>query len=133
RVSVVIVTGGLGPTSDDVTREAVAEVVGAEIVLHAATREAIRQRYERTNRIWSEKVSRHALVLSSAEVLENGAGLAPGEAIRWQDRQIFLLPGPPNEFETVLLDHVLPRLKSVASVAPLQQLFQVTGLGESDI
>ncbi len=133
RVSVVVVTGGLGPTSDDVTREAVAEIIGAQIILHAATREAIRQRYERTNRIWSEKVSRHALVLSGADVLENRVGLAPGEAILWQGRQIFLLPGPPHEFEAVLLDHVLPRLRSVAAAPPLQQLFQVTGLGESDI
>ncbi|MCO5044865.1 MAG: CinA family nicotinamide mononucleotide deamidase-related protein [Kiritimatiellae bacterium] len=133
RASVVIVTGGLGPTSDDVTRDAVAEVVGAEIVLHTATREAIRQRYERTNRIWSEKVSRHALVLSSADVLENRAGLAPGEAIQWQGRRLFLLPGPPNEFEAVLQDHVMPRLKAVADVLPLQRVFQVAGLGESDI
>ena len=133
RVPLVIVSGGLGPTSDDVTRDAVADVVGRSIVMHEPTRDSIRERYARTNRIWSESVARHALVLEGADVLPNRAGLAPGECITWRDRSIFLLPGPPPEFEAVLEDHVVPNLRARAGAPPLQQLFQVTGIGESDI
>lgn len=133
RVSVVVVSGGLGPTSDDITRDAVADVVEAQIVMHEPTCNAIRQRYARTNRVWNDKVARHALVLSSADVLENRVGLAPGEAIAWKGKLIFLLPGPPHEFEAVLVDHVVPRLRAVAGEPPLQQLFQLAGIGESDI
>jgi nicotinamide-nucleotide amidase len=133
RAPIVVVSGGLGPTSDDLTRDAVAQVVGAEIVMHEPSREAIRARYAHANRVWSELAARHALVLSSAEVLDNRVGLAPGEAIQWSGRHLFLLPGPPNEFEAILADHVIPRLRALTGELPLQRLFQLTGIGESDL
>lgn len=133
RVSVVMVSGGLGPTSDDVTREAVAEVLGAQVVMHEPTREAIRQRYARTKRAWNENAERHALVLSSARVLENHVGLAPSELIEWHDRLVFLMPGPPHEFEAALVDHVIPKLRAMAPALPLQKIFQLAVIGESDV
>lgn len=133
RVSVVMVSGGLGPTSDDVTREAVAEVLGAQVVMHEPTREAIRQRYARTKRAWNENAERHALVLSSARVLENRVGLAPSELIEWHDCLVFLMPGPPHEFEAALVDHVIPTLKAMATALPLQKIFQLAVIGESDV
>ena len=133
RAPIVVVSGGLGPTSDDLTRDAVAQLVGADIVMHEPSREAIRARYARTNRVWSDAVARHALVVSTAEVLANRVGLAPGEAIQWNDRHLFLLPGPPNEFEAILADHVIPRLRALAGEPPRQCVFQLTGIGESDL
>lgn len=133
RASIVVVSGGLGATSDDITRDAVADAIGAELVIHEDTRAGIRQRYARTNRMWSEAVSRNALILSGAEVLSNRVGLAPGEMIAWRDKLIFLLPGPPREFEAVLVDHIVPRLRALVEEQPLQQVFEMVGIGESDV
>lgn len=134
RVDVVVVSGGLGPTSDDLTREAVADLVGVELVMHEPSRQAIRDRYARTGRVLNDSVERHALVLDGADVLMNPVGLAPGEDIHWEGRRIFLLPGPPHEFEAVLAEQVAPRLARLAPAEPSElRLFQVCGIGESDL
>lgn len=134
RVDLVVVTGGLGPTSDDLTRDAVAAITGAGQVMHEPSRAAIAARYARQNRAMNPVVERHALVLEGAEVLANPVGLAPGEAIRHGNRHLFLLPGPPHEFLAVLEEHVLPRLQRLTGMPPLLvREFQVCGIGESDI
>lgn len=134
RVDVVVVSGGLGPTSDDLTREAVAELAGVGLVMHEPSRQAIRDRYARTGRVLNDSVERHALVLDGAEVLMNPVGLAPGEDLHLHGQRIFLLPGPPHEFEAILTEHVVSRLARLAPEAPPEmRMFQVCGLGESDL
>jgi nicotinamide-nucleotide amidase len=134
RVDVVVVSGGLGPTSDDLTREAVAELAGVGLVMHEPSRQAICERYARTGRVLNDSVERHALVLEGAEVLMNPVGLAPGEDIHLNGQRIFLLPGPPHEFEAILTEHVVPRLAHFAPEAPPEmRMFQVCGMGESDL
>jgi nicotinamide-nucleotide amidase len=134
RVDVVIMTGGLGPTSDDLTRDIVARMTGRGIVMHEPSRQAVVARYSRMGRKVTPHVERHALVVEGAEVLSNSAGLAPGERIAVNDRTLFLLPGPPREFLAVLTEHVLPWLRAnKASAVPEVRLFQVCGVGESDI
>lgn len=134
RVDVVVVSGGLGPTSDDLTREAVAELAGVGLVMHEPSRQAIRDRYARMGRVLNDSVERHALVLEGADVLMNPVGLAPGEDIHVNGQRIFLLPGPPHEFEAILTEHVRPRLASLAPEAPPEmRMFQVCGIGESDL
>ena len=134
RVDVVVVSGGLGPTSDDLTRDAVAELAGVGMVMHEPSRQAIRDRYARIGRVLNDSVELHALVLQGAEVLMNPVGLAPGEDIHLNGQRIFLLPGPPHEFEAILAEHVVPRLGHLTPVAPPEmRMFQVCGIGESDI
>lgn len=134
RVDFVFVSGGLGPTSDDLTRDAVAEVAGAGLVMHEPSREAIRARYARTKRALNDAVERHALVVEGAVVFLNPVGLAPGEELDAGGRRIFLLPGPPHEFAAVLDEHVLPRLEQLGvGRAPDVRVFQICGIGESDI
>ncbi len=134
RVDVVVVSGGLGPTSDDLTREAVAELAGVGLVMHEPSRLAICERYARTGRVLNDSVERHALVLEGAEVLMNPVGLAPGEDIHLNGQRIFLLPGPPHEFEAILSELVVPRLARLAPEAPPEmRMFQVCGIGESDL
>lgn len=133
RVSIVIVSGGLGATSDDITRDAVADLTGEPLVIHEPTRAHIRQRYEQTGRVWTETVSRNALIVSGAEVLSNRVGLAPGEMITWQDKLIVLMPGPPREFEAILVDHLVPHLRAFVDEQPLQHVFELVGIGESDV
>lgn len=134
RVDIVVVSGGLGPTSDDLTREAVADIAGVGLVMHEASRQAIRDRYARTQRVLNDSVERHALVLEGADVLMNPVGLAPGEDVHIEGQRIFLLPGPPHEFEAVLTGHVVPRLARLSPATPPEmRLFQICGIGESDL
>lgn len=134
RVDIVLVSGGLGPTSDDLTREAVAGIVGKGLVIDDEALRRIRERYERSKRVLTESVQRHALVVEGADVLQNAEGLAPGERISWKGKTIFLLPGPPREFQSVLTQSVIPWLTAnAAATPPVTTIFQVTGIGESDI
>lgn len=134
RVELVVVSGGLGPTSDDLTREAVAELAGVELVMHEPSRQAIHERYAKLGRKLNESVDRHALVLQGAEVLMNPVGLAPGEHITIRDRHIFLLPGPPHEFEAILVEYVQPRLAKLLTPDPPDlRVFELCGIGESDL
>lgn len=134
RVDLVVVSGGLGPTSDDLTREAVADLTGVGLVMHEPSRQAIRDRYARVGRVLNDSVERHALVLEGAEVMMNPVGLAPGEDIRFEEQHIFLLPGPPHEFEAILAEHLAPRLAGLAPAPPQDmRMFQICGIGESDL
>lgn len=134
RCPFVMVTGGLGPTSDDVTRDVAAAWAGSRVVMHEPTRQFVLEVYRSRNKPLNDTVERHALVVEGAEVLENRHGLAPGEKLTVGDRTLFLLPGPPREFQGVLRDHVLPFLVSLGCASPCRmQVFQSVGLGESDI
>lgn len=134
RAEVVILTGGLGPTTDDVTRDVVAAWARSRVVMHEPTRQYVVDCYRERNKPLNATVERHALVVEDAVVLANRHGLAPGEHLSVGDRHVFLLPGPPREFQGVMIDHVLPWLLATgaARAAPVVS-FQTAGLGESDI
>lgn len=134
RCEVVIITGGLGPTSDDVTREVAAMWLGTGLVMHEPSRHVVREIYARRNKPLNSLVERHALVVEGTEVLANHHGLAPGEYLQKDGRHLFLLPGPPREFQGVMRDHVLSWVEACRiGRATRRQVFQVAGLGESDL
>lgn len=134
RAELVFVTGGLGPTLDDVTREAVGELLGRAVAVDAAALAALRARYGAAGRSVTPARERQACVVEGAAVLRNAAGAAPGQRIDLGDRHLFVLPGPPRELEALLADHVLPWLLSaVAAPARRERLFMVCGPGEADV
>ncbi len=134
RVDLLFITGGLGPTSDDITREVVAEIASRKIVMHEPTREKNNEWLKRRNRTPNESFDRHALIVEGAAVLSNRAGLAPGERIELDGKTIVLLPGPPHELRAILDDHVIPWLRScIGGDLPLCRSFRFCGTGESDI
>lgn len=134
RVDVVIVSGGLGPTSDDLCRDVAASLCRRAVIMHEPSRERIRALYAARGKPLNDMVENHALVVEGAHVLDNREGLAPGEYLEIRGKHLFLLPGPPREFHAVAHDHVLPWLKSKGCAQTLrQQTFQIIGLGESDI
>lgn len=134
RAPVVVVTGGLGPTSDDVTRDAAAEWFGTRVVMDEASRQAVINSYRRRNKPLNDTVERHALVVQGSVVLANHHGLAAGCHLEKEDCHVFLLPGPPREFQGMAVDHLLPWLASTrAGRRERFQVFQTAGLGESDI
>lgn len=110
RVDLVITSGGLGPTSDDVTREAVASVLNLPLIEDAALLETIRSRFERRGITMPDSNRRQAAVPAGARALPNGRGTAPGLWIVAGDRLVILLPGPPRELQPMFETSVRPEL-----------------------
>lgn len=135
RVDVVFMSGGLGPTSDDVTREALAELLGRKIVLDQVSLDVMQRRYDRIGRRMTEQSKRQALIVEGGEALSNSVGLAPGERLEFGGKVLFVLPGPPDEFHAVLEDHIVPWLKQrYASVAPAaEKIFLTCGIAEAEV
>ncbi len=135
RTEIVILTGGLGPTEDDVTREAVADALGRPLVFRPELLEAIEARFRRMNRKMAEINRRQAYVIEGAEALANDQGTAPGQWIRLgPDRVVLLLPGPPVELESVFTRECVPRLERMVPPQVIRTLeFRVAGMPESDL
>jgi nicotinamide-nucleotide amidase len=102
RADVVILTGGLGPTDDDLTRDAVAQVTGRELEEQASIVRSIEERFARRGMRMPDVNRRQALVLRGATVLENPNGTAPGQWLEHDGKLIVLLPGPPRELRPML-------------------------------
>ena len=134
RVPVVIASGGLGPTEDDLTRETVAELLGRKLRRNEAVVRAIEARFRSFKRDMPAVNLRQAMVPEGAEVLENPRGTAPGLWLEDKGRMIALLPGPPRELKPLFLEQVLPRLQRLASgVRMFHRELRITGLGESHV
>jgi nicotinamide-nucleotide amidase len=134
RVPVVITSGGLGPTEDDLTRETVAELLGRKLRRNDDVVRAIQARFRSFKREMPEVNLRQAMVPEGAEVLENPRGTAPGLWIEDHDRMIALLPGPPRELKPLFIEQILPRLqRRVSGVRMYHRELRVTGLGESHV
>lgn len=134
RVPVVITSGGLGPTEDDLTRETVAELLGRRLQRNEDVVRAIEARFRSFKRDMPAVNLRQAMVPEGAEVLENPRGTAPGLWIEDKGRMVALLPGPPRELKPLFLEQVLPRLRRrVSGVRMFHRELRVTGLGESHV
>jgi nicotinamide-nucleotide amidase len=142
----VIVTGGLGPTTDDITRELTAELLGLELALDETVLATITERFARRNLRMAERNKRQAYVPKGVRVLENPNGTAPGlhippraglaGGINGMTPHIFLLPGPPRELHPMVETLVLPLLKAALPegfAAPAFAEFMIIGLGESEV
>ena len=134
RSKVVITTGGLGPTEDDITRKIAARALGRRLLLDEAVLAEIRLRFKNFGVAMPERNSRQAMVIEDAEVLPNPNGTAPGMFIEHQGAAIVLLPGPPREMRPMFENHVSPKLSGrVGSFRVMRRLLRVAGLGESAV
>jgi nicotinamide-nucleotide amidase len=134
RSKVVITTGGLGPTEDDITRKIAARALGRRLLLDEAVLAEIRLRFKSFGVAMPERNSRQAMVIEDAEVLPNPNGTAPGMFIEHQGTAIVLLPGPPREMRPMFENHVSPKLSGrVGSFRVMRRLLRVAGLGESAV
>jgi nicotinamide-nucleotide amidase len=129
RCDVVLVSGGLGPTRDDLTAAVLARTLGREMLLDEASLETIREFFRRLGREMSENNAKQAYFPSGAEVLDNPVGTAPGFAIEQDGALIFCLPGVPREMKRMMDDQVLPRL--VAREAALEKGRRGSGNGSA--
>lgn len=131
RHRVVIATGGLGPTSDDLTAEAVAVALGVELARDEPSLEAIRRRFQALGREMSPSNEKQARFPEGATVLPNAIGTAPGFAVTIGQARLFFLPGVPSEMRRIVEDHVEPAIASLAERTSCQIELRTFGLPES--
>src|SRR3981189_3328588 len=131
RVELVIASGGLGPTEDDLTRETIADLLGRKLHLNNAILQYIEGRFRQLGREMPPVNARQAMVPEGAEALENPRGSAPGLWIEDSGRTIALLPGPPRELKPMFLEQILPRLERRGSrIRMFHRELRVAGMGE---
>lgn len=134
RSSVILTTGGLGPTEDDITRKVAARALGRRLLLDETVLEEIRARFLSFGRSMPERNSRQAMVIDGADVLANPNGTAPGMFIEHQGVSVALLPGPPREMRPMFESQVIPRLVAKGgNVRVVRRVLRVSGLGESAV
>jgi nicotinamide-nucleotide amidase len=134
RADLVIATGGLGPTEDDLTREAVSDALDRRLLPNEQALARIRERFARIGRIMAPNNERQALVPEGATVFPNSLGTAPGLWIEVGDRIVVLLPGPPAELRRVFTEQVRPLLERRAvGRRMIHRLIRVAGMPESDL
>ncbi|MFN0280206.1 MAG: competence/damage-inducible protein A [Pyrinomonadaceae bacterium] len=134
RSDIVITTGGLGPTEDDITRQWTAKAIGRELVYHDEIEQHLRERFRKWGREMPEINKRQAFIIDGADVLPNPNGSAAGMYIERDDKRLAILPGPPRENQPMFTEYVLPKLKSIAGeVFVKRRILRVSGMGESAV
>jgi len=134
RSRVVITTGGLGPTEDDITRKVVARALGRRLALDEKVLAEIRERFQSFGMTMPERNSRQAMVIDGAEVLPNPNGSAPGLYLEQAECSVALLPGPPRENQPMYQNHVQARFEKLAGdVHFARRVMRVSGMGESAV
>lgn len=134
RSDVIILTGGLGPTEDDLTKEVCAEVMGFPLEEDAHTRERLEQYFK--NSIYKEIPEnnwKQAIIPVGAIVLDNGNGTAPGLILEKYGKSAILLPGPPSELYPLFMNQVFPYLQKMQPEVIRSQMIKVCGMGESQV
>lgn len=134
RADVILFSGGIGPTQDDLTKDALAEVLGRSIYIDPASMEKVASFFEGRNITMTENNRRQALVIENSHVLANSTGLAVGIAIEDKEKYYIVLPGPPKELQPMfeneakpwLLEHVLTDEHPIYS-----KMLKFAGIGES--
>ncbi|MEI6349966.1 MAG: competence/damage-inducible protein A [Verrucomicrobiota bacterium] len=143
RADVILLTGGLGPTTDDITREVTAELFGRALRFDPAVMADIEARFASRNIVLTDRVRRQAQVPEGAIVLPNQNGTAPGLYLQYpggeltggRPAHVFLLPGPPRELQPMFEQAALPILKGIAPRGETHgcRVYHVLGLGESNV
>ncbi len=135
RSDAVIITGGIGPTQDDLTREAMCAATGRDLVRNEDYARRLRERWESLGRVMPDNNLRQADHPAGAEQLPNPKGTAPGLALHHGDAWLFALPGVPQEMHLLMTDHVIPRLRAAAGVDGIlvSRLLRTWGRTESQV
>ena len=138
KADILFVTGGLGPTTDDITREVVSELLGVELVQDNGLLATIEKRLRARRIPITDRISRQAQVPRGATVLPNKNGTAPGFYLQKKfsaaiaSPELFILPGPPRELQPMFCEFVLPILHSIVSKPTFhRRLYRIANMGES--
>lgn len=133
RSDLVVMSGGLGPTKDDLTKETVASYFGLELEMREDCLSEIRAYFARTGRVMSENNAKQAMIPRGARVLRNQYGTAPAVAISEQGKIVIMLPGPPVELIPIFHDEVIPYLREKCGATIFSRNVNIFGMGESAV
>lgn len=133
RSDIVICTGGLGPTEDDITKEVCAKYFGYELELHKPSLDAMIERFKHMNRVPTKNNEKQAYFPKEAYILKNDNGTAPGCIMEKEGKIIVVLPGPPREMEPMFENYVKPYLSKLTDDVIESEVLRIIGVGESKV
>lgn len=136
RSDLLIITGGTGPTEDDLSKELIAQVFGLNMILDPSSLEKIQQFFALRGSVMPEAEKKQAYFPEGSQILPNHHGTAPGAIVQRNNKTIVLLPGPPYEMEPMFKEYVWPFLEQDAQgdlARMYVRVIKVVGLGESDL
>lgn len=131
RAEWIIVSGGLGPTNDDVTKAAIAEALGRSLVMHEEIMTELKERYARSGRPVTPYLETQAVLPANAEIIPNAVGTAVGFYLRSKGTTIAVVPGVPREMRPMIAEHIVPRIADEADVTATTVIWSTTGTAES--
>lgn len=133
RSDIVILSGGLGPTQDDLTKECAAKVMGKELIMHEPSKQMISDFFAKRGKEPTDNNWKQAMVPVGASVLDNPNGTAPGIIIEENGKCVILLPGPPNELIPMFETSVKPFLMEKTDGVIVSKTVKICGMGESSV
>jgi len=133
RAYILFAIGGLGPTKDDITREAFASVLKKKLLYHDEILKKIQERFKQRGMNMPAVNKKQAYIIEGSEILDNACGTAPGLWLEHNKKTIILLPGPPNELMPMFETHVWPRLQNFHRRYSEKKIIKITGLTESKV
>jgi nicotinamide-nucleotide amidase len=133
RSDLVLTSGGLGPTGDDLTREAIAEMLGEKLAIDASLERELRERFAQWGMNMPQSNLRQATLIPSARSLKNAQGTAPGWWVERDSRILLALPGPPREMQGMWQKEVQPQLQQQSKFVILGRTFKTFGLSEAAV
>lgn len=131
RSDIIIMTGGLGPTQDDLTKETVAQAFGRKLVLHQESLDKLKTFFERVNRPMTENNIKQAYFPENSTIITNNNGTAPGCLIEAEGKVLIMLPGPPSEMKPMFEEFVMPYFKEKLDYKIVSRFLRIFGIGES--
>jgi len=131
RCDIVITTGGLGPTQDDLTKETIARVLRKKLVMHKESLSDIKTYFNKLGRQMTVNNEKQAYMPEGSIILKNNNGTAPGCIIESSEKVVVMLPGPPSEMKPMFNDYVMPYFKKKSTFSIESKFLRVFGIGES--
>ena len=131
RADILLLSGGLGPTQDDLTKEAAAKVLGKQLYLHEESKTAIQQFFDKRGLEITDNNWKQAMVPEGCIVVDNPNGTAPGIIMAENGKHVILMPGPPGEMIPMFERSIMPYLSKLQSCVIFSQTVKVCGVGES--
>ena len=131
RSDIVILSGGLGPTEDDLTKEVVASVLGKELFMDEHSKQRIQEYFDKRGKKITDNNWKQAMIPKGAVIIDNENGTAPGVIMEENGKMVILLPGPPNELIPMFENSIVPYLSEKTKETIYSQTVKICGVGES--
>lgn len=131
RSDIIITTGGLGPTNDDLTKEVAAKYFNKKLIPHESSIEKIKNYFKFRQRKMTENNLKQGLIPEGATIINNDNGTAPGVIIEENDKVMIILPGPPKEMKPMFQETVKPYLQKKSNSILISKMIKIAGVGES--